>query len=331
MSLLEVRDLCVSVAGKQILNGLSLTINPGEVHAMMGPNGSGKSTLANVMAGRPGYQVTGGEIRYDGQDLMGLEPEARAHAGVFLAFQYPVEIPGVSNMEFLKAAVDTFQSSHAFGFEINPAHIRRARALCGDNVSIRTADFFAHDWPAFIDSLSEPILVIGNPPWVTSAELGKINGDNLPEKTNHAGERGIDAITGKSNFDLSESILNSLVSSLQGRDASIGMLCKLSVARKVLTRMWRLHCGDHSAAVYLFDAQRAFGAVVDACLLLIRFRRPAASGRGNLSCDVYESFTATRPCSQFGIRDGMLVSDVDLYQRHQALCGNGVGHQRWRS
>lgn len=105
-ALLNVEDLHVNVAEGKILKGLTLAINPGEVHAIMGPNGSGKSTLANLLAGRPGYQVEGGSVTFAGINLLELEPEERAHAGLFLAFQYPVEIPGVSNMEFLKASVD---------------------------------------------------------------------------------------------------------------------------------------------------------------------------------------------------------------------------------
>ncbi len=104
--LLEAKDLHVSVAGKPILKGLTLNVAAGEVAAIMGPNGSGKSTLANVIAGRPDYVVTAGTLRYCGDSLTELEPEVRARLGVFLAFQYPVEIPGVSNMEFLKAALD---------------------------------------------------------------------------------------------------------------------------------------------------------------------------------------------------------------------------------
>lgn len=107
MNLLEISDLYVSVGDKPILKGLSLAMRAGEVHAIMGPNGSGKSTLANVLAGHPGYDVTAGSILFSGAQVNGLEPEERAHAGIFLAFQYPVEIPGVTNMEFLKAANDS--------------------------------------------------------------------------------------------------------------------------------------------------------------------------------------------------------------------------------
>jgi Fe-S cluster assembly ATP-binding protein len=104
--MLSIKNLHASVNGNQILNGINLTVNAGEVHAIMGPNGSGKSTLAGVLAGREAYEVTQGEVLYDGKDLLGLSPEDRAREGVFLAFQYPVEIPGVSNTYFLKAALN---------------------------------------------------------------------------------------------------------------------------------------------------------------------------------------------------------------------------------
>jgi Fe-S cluster assembly ATP-binding protein len=104
--MLKIENLQVSVAGKPVLKGLSLEVNAGEVHAIMGPNGSGKSTLSYVLAGRPGYEVTGGSVQYDGQDLLALAAEERARAGVFLGFQYPVEIPGVNNVYLLKAAVN---------------------------------------------------------------------------------------------------------------------------------------------------------------------------------------------------------------------------------
>ena len=109
--MLEVKDLSVSADGKDILNGVSLSVNKGEVHAIMGPNGSGKSTLAQVIAGREGYDITGGEVLYDGQDIFDLAPEERARAGIFLAFQYPVEIPGVSNLYFLRAALNAMRQA----------------------------------------------------------------------------------------------------------------------------------------------------------------------------------------------------------------------------
>jgi Fe-S cluster assembly ATP-binding protein len=107
--MLEISNLHARVGSNEILRGLDLKVGPGEVHAIMGPNGSGKSTLAHVLAGRPGYTVTAGAVRYKGKDLLALSPEERAREGVFLAFQYPVEIPGVSNVYFLKAALNAIR------------------------------------------------------------------------------------------------------------------------------------------------------------------------------------------------------------------------------
>jgi len=105
--LLNIVNLSARVAGKNILNGIDLSVNAGEVHAIMGPNGSGKSTLAQVLAGREDYEVTGGSAKFEGRDLLAMAPEERARAGLFLGFQYPVEIPGVNNVYLLKAALNT--------------------------------------------------------------------------------------------------------------------------------------------------------------------------------------------------------------------------------
>jgi len=119
-ALLEIRDLHVEVGGKPILKGLSLSIPAGEVHAIMGPNGSGKSTLSYTLAGRDGYEVTGGDILFRGESLVGLAPEERAAKGVFLALQYPIEIPGVTTMNFLRTALNAQKKG-----------ARRAAAGCG--------------------------------------------------------------------------------------------------------------------------------------------------------------------------------------------------------
>lgn len=110
--MLEIKDLKASIEGKEILKGINLKVSKGEVHAIMGPNGSGKSTLANVLAGREEYEVTGGSVSYVGEDLIDLDPEVRAQKGIFLAFQYPVEIPGVSNVYFLRTALNEIRKAN---------------------------------------------------------------------------------------------------------------------------------------------------------------------------------------------------------------------------
>jgi len=116
---LEIKDLYAKAGDREILRGISLTVSPGEVHAIMGPNGSGKSTLAQVLAGNPAYEVTGGSATFEGKDLLALPPEERAQAGVFLAFQYPVEIPGVSNAYFLRSAYNSIRQARGLD-EVDP-------------------------------------------------------------------------------------------------------------------------------------------------------------------------------------------------------------------
>ena len=163
--MLDIRNLNARVEGADILRNLSLSIKPGEVHAIMGPNGAGKSTLGNVLSGRPGYEVTSGEVRFKGKDLLEMEIEERAREGLFLAFQYPVEIPGVSNMEFLKAAVDArrkhlgLEEMSSFDFmklaretskrvSLDAAFLKRGAGIRGDSAAIgeafRLTGFFFH-------------------------------------------------------------------------------------------------------------------------------------------------------------------------------------------
>ena len=125
--MLEIKNLQVKVDDRQILSGLDLTVNAGEVHAIMGPNGSGKSTLAHVLAGKPGYEVTGGEVLLDGRDLLALGPDERAAHGVFLAFQYPLEIPGVATMTFLRTAINAQRKQRGEPELSTPEFMKRVR------------------------------------------------------------------------------------------------------------------------------------------------------------------------------------------------------------
>lgn len=133
-ALLEVRDLQVRVEdeGKEILRGLSLTVNKGEVHAIMGPNGSGKSTLSHVLAGKPGYEVTGGEVLFNGEDIFEMEPNERAAKGLFLAFQYPVEIPGVATMNFLRTALNAQRKARGEDEMSTPDFLKKVRAVAAE-------------------------------------------------------------------------------------------------------------------------------------------------------------------------------------------------------
>lgn len=128
--MLNIENLHASVADKSILQGVDLAINPGEVHAIMGPNGAGKSTLGHVLAGRDGYAVDAGTVLFQGQDLLDLDVSERATAGLFLAFQYPTEIPGVSNLEFMKAAVDAQRQANAMEAMSSAEFLKKAKAAC---------------------------------------------------------------------------------------------------------------------------------------------------------------------------------------------------------
>jgi Fe-S cluster assembly ATP-binding protein len=129
--LLEIKNLHAGIEGKEILRGLDLVVNAGEVHAIMGPNGSGKSTLAYVLAGKAGYEPTAGEVLFNGKNLFDMEPDERAAAGLFLAFQYPLEIPGVATMTFLRAALNAQRKKRGEGELLTPEFIKKVREVAG--------------------------------------------------------------------------------------------------------------------------------------------------------------------------------------------------------
>jgi Fe-S cluster assembly ATP-binding protein len=131
MALVEIKNLHAEIAGKKILNGLDLTVEGGKVHAIMGPNGSGKSTLAHVLAGKPDYQVTDGEVLLDGEDILAMAPDERAAKGVFLAFQYPIEIPGVASMTFLRTALNAQRKARGQSELSTPEFMKKVRDAAG--------------------------------------------------------------------------------------------------------------------------------------------------------------------------------------------------------
>src|SRR5690242_14292591 len=131
MPMLEIKNLSVEIDGRKILDGMNLTVNAGEVHAIMGPNGSGKSTLAYVLAGKADYEATGGQVLFDGEDMLALEPDARAAKGLFLAFQYPLEIPGVATMTFLRTALNAQRRKRGEAELTTPDFMKRVRESAG--------------------------------------------------------------------------------------------------------------------------------------------------------------------------------------------------------
>lgn len=246
----------------------------------------------------------------------------------------PVSIvePTCGTGSFLRASLEAFPNVlHVLGFEINPEYVERARcavasvAAANAFVQVRQSDFFLTDWSKVIEELPEPILVIGNPPWVTNAELSTLGSSNVPAKSNLSKLRGIDALTGKSNFDISEWMLIKNLEWLNGKQGLLAMLCKTTVARKVLLYAWENGLTVASASLYYLDVQRSFGATVDACLLLIETHPAGQSDE----CQVYDSLHAGPSDGVFGLRGGKLVADIQLYNKWKDLAGTGM--RGWRS
>ncbi|HEX6984976.1 MAG TPA: hypothetical protein VF170_06345 [Planctomycetaceae bacterium] len=233
---------------------------------------------------------------------------------------------GIGN--FLSAAMDAFPHAGGVGYEINDGYVGMAAAAVavhGTRVVVRRADFFELNWKSELSRLPGPILVVGNPPWVTSATLGAIGGVNLPEKSNFRRRRGIEAVTGKSNFDISEWMLLEIAEALSGREAAIAVLVKEAVARKVLLQWWERDCPLSDARIYSIDAPKAFGASVAACLFFSRFGDRATARE----CRVFGSFDDGIPPRTLGSRGGRIVADVDAFDRWRHLAG--TDRFRWRS
>lgn len=222
---------------------------------------------------------------------------------------------GVGN--FLISALNLFPSAQAgLGLEINSEHVTNAEqaikaAGLSDRSQVLQEDFFAADWSAVLQRLPDPLLVIGNPPWVTNSALAALGSGNVPTKRNHQNHLGMAALTGKSNFDISEWMLMRLFELLQTRSATIAMLCKTVVARKTLAHAWRNNLGLASAELYRIDAKAAFSAAVDAGLLICNL----VPGSRSSECRVYPNLEATSPEALLGFRDGQIIADAAAYDR----------------
>ena len=237
--------------------------------------------------------------------------------------------PSCGKGAFIRAACKGFKDSKILGFDINRKYIDDAKSSIAayknsNKVSLLESDFFSTDWEKVISDQTGYILIIGNPPWVTSSELGLLNSANLPEKSNFQNRRGIEAITGSGNFDISEWMLLRYVDWLSKREGAIALLCKYSVARKVM-RQTRENSGlRFFGHIYPIDAKAYFGASVEACLFVL------TTDSGNADYEVYKDLDSKIPSHVIGERDGLIVSDVTVYERWKHLSGQDARYV-WRS
>jgi len=230
---------------------------------------------------------------------------------------------------FVKASYEGFGESKILGFEINPQYVEEAKKSLesissSKRVEIKEADFFDTDWDKIISGYDGYVLIIGNPPWVTSSELGLLNSKNLPEKNNFQNRKGIEAITGSANFDISEWMLLQHVKWLSKRQGAIAFLCKYAVARKVMRQVRQSSEHRFFGHIYPIDAKAYFGASVEACLFVL------TTDVGNADCEVYDSLESVRPSYIIGERDGYIVRDVEKYEKWRHLRGQDPKYV-WRS
>lgn len=233
---------------------------------------------------------------------------------------------------FLIQSAKAFPACRRFyGLEINRTYLKIlekkiSEKFAGDQeVHLQEQDFFTIDWPGFFASLPQPFLILGNPPWVTNTVLGTIESDNLPRKSNFQNRNGFDAISGKSNFDISEWMLIRLISAMQSCRGTLAMLCKTSVARKVLRHSWLQGYFLKDCSLYRIDAKKYFNVNVDACLLVCETDQKRHEG----SCSVYKGLSRELKQSVFGLHGSELVANMDQYSKLSFL--DGSSDYIWRS
>ncbi len=232
---------------------------------------------------------------------------------------------------FLIASIQVFPNiRRAVGIEINQDYVVLAGKAIAEKTSpvvpeVRHGDFFRYEWTELLSSLPDPLLIIGNPPWVTNSKLGSLSGVNLPLKSNIQNYRGIDAITGKSNFDISEWMLIKSLEWIKERKSTLAMLCKSAVARKALLYAWKSGIKMNRADIYRIDAAKEFGVAVEACLLVIE----TSLSEHNFECQIHNKLEHGPPSAVIGYRNNQLVADVDAYERLKGL--EGKEWYQWRS
>ena len=236
--------------------------------------------------------------------------------------------PTCGKGEFLLQSEKVFPQSRIFGLDINPNHLETLKSrISSKNAEIVCSDFFTYSWENLIENSEHPILIIGNPPWVTSSELSILGSKNLPEKSNFQFMRGIEALTGKSNFDISEWMLLQHVKWLENKPGVIAMLCKTSVARKVLRYCWQNDLDLTKASIYKIDPLKHFNASVDACFLILDKR---AKDYKSTDCHVYHSIDSENHSHILGYHDDRVISNLEDYTKWQELL-TGEQNYKWRS
>jgi len=240
--------------------------------------------------------------------------------------------PTCGRGSLLVSAIKTYPDADRYiGVDINALHLKSLKNRLDEEglnhgVDLLHADFFSMDWNSLLVDLREPFLIIGNPPWVTSSELSLLQSSNLPKKSNFQKRNGMEAMTGKSNFDISEWMLLQHLAWMQDKTGMIAMLCKTAVARKVLTQAWQKHLPISLAHIYKIDAKRYFNAAVDACLFVIQFIDNSESRK----CMIFDTMTAQIPMTTLGCLDDMLLSNVTTYKQLRCLRGEDKNYT-WRS
>lgn len=235
--------------------------------------------------------------------------------------------PNCGAGSFIQSANKIFFSSEIFGFDISQKYVEfsRNKFISDKNISISQANFFETNWNQLFRTLPKPILILGNPPWVTNSQLSVLESKNIPQKENFQNFGGFEAMTGKSNFDISEWMLIRLLESLNAQNAYLAMLCKTSVARKVLKYAWKNKIRLAKSAIYRIETEKHFNASVDACLLFCKFSDSAQ----NTTSKVFQSLDADEHSRQIGFKNNELIASIDLYEKWKHL--NGGSSIKWRS
>ena len=231
---------------------------------------------------------------------------------------------------FILASLKTYPDAKIIGFDINSIYLNTlleelAQKNVSKTVELQQADFFKEDWPKTIEKLSKPVLILGNPPWVTSSEIGVLGGTNIPEKSNVYDYKGLDTKTGKSNFDISEWMIIELLKALDGHLGTLAMLCKVRVARKILMYAQRGNITIYSSRIHLIDAKEYFGASVEACLFICNLKPDS----NNYNCQIYQNFDSNSLIQEIGYVDEKIIANIPMYKKWKHLQGKNT--YVWRS